>query len=111
MTIDKTQPDLDRLQNLKFRELEDVIESLAAFCSGKEITESQTELVLVDSDPWVRAARERTSREREQLLRLWEECGGKITYMAERLKVDRGTIRYRLRKYGIVRRSGARDGG
>jgi hypothetical protein len=30
--------------------------------------------------------------------------------MADRLKVDRGTIRYRLRKHGILARPGARGG-
>jgi len=82
-------------------ELASVLESLAAFSSGLEITEAQAELVLVDSDPIVRAARERAQIEREQLLRLMKDCRGNITHMAERLKVDRGTIRYRLRKYGL----------
>jgi len=83
-------------------ELASVLESLAAFSSGLEITEAQAELVLVDSDPIVRAARERAQVEREQLLRLWKDCHGNITHMAERLKVDRGTIRYRLRKHGLL---------
>ena len=89
-------------------ELENVLESLAAFCSGAEITEAQTELVLIDSDPVMRAARERARLECEQLLSVAEECGGNISQMAERLKVDRGTIRYRLRKHGIVLRPGPR---
>lgn len=82
-------------------ELASVLESLAAFSSGLEISEAQAELVLVDSDPIVRAARERAQVEREQLLRLLKDYRGNITHMAEHLKVDRGTIRYRLRKYGL----------
>jgi DNA-binding NtrC family response regulator len=85
-----------------FLELEAVLESLAAFALGLEITAQQAELVLLDSDPRARAARERARFERAQLLTLFEECGGNYTRMAERLNVDRGTIRYRLRKYGIL---------
>jgi len=85
-----------------FVELETVLESLAAFTPGLEITAQQAELVLLDSDPKARAARERARCERAQLLTLFEECGGNYTRMAERLNVDRGTIRYRLRKYGIL---------
>jgi len=93
-----------------FPELEGVLESLAAFAPGLEITESQAELVLLDSDPVARAARERARSEREQLLLLLDECGGNFTHMADRLRVDRGTIRYRLRKHGILPRPGARGG-
>jgi len=82
-------------------ELMSVLESLAAFSSGLEISEAQAELVLVDSDPIVRAARERAQVERDQLLKALKDCRGNITHMAEQLKVDRGTIRYRLRKYGL----------
>jgi DNA-binding NtrC family response regulator len=85
-----------------FVELETVLESLAAFAPGLEITAQQAELVFLDSDPKARAARERASCERAQLLRLFGECRGNYTRMAERLNVDRGTIRYRLRKYGIL---------
>jgi len=85
-----------------FVELETVLESLAAFTPGLEITAQQAELVLLDSDPKTRAARERARHERAELLTLLEECGGNYTRMAERLNVDRGTIRYRLRKYGIL---------
>jgi len=93
-----------------FPELESVLESLAAFAPGLEITESQAELVLLDSDPVARAARERARSEREQLLLLLDECGGNFTHMADRLRVDRGTIRYRLRKHGILPRPGTRGG-
>jgi len=85
-----------------FVELEGVLESLAAFAPGLEITAQQAELVFLDSDPRARAARERARCERTQLLALFGECGGNYTRMAERLKVDRGTVRYRLRKYGIL---------
>ena len=85
-----------------FVELESVLESLAAFAPGLEITSQQAELVFVDSDPKARAARERARCERAQLLTLFGECCGNYTHMAERLNVDRGTIRYRLRKYGIL---------
>jgi DNA-binding NtrC family response regulator len=108
------QPALERLCACawweNFPELEAVLESLAAFAPGLEITESQAELVLLDSDPVARAARERARSEREQLLSLLDECGGNFTHMADRLKVDRGTIRYRLRKHGILARPGARGG-
>lgn len=93
-----------------FPELENVLESLAAFAPALEITEQQAELVLIDSDPIARAARERARSEREQLLALLEECGGNFTHMADRLKVDRGTIRYRLRKHGILPRGSSRSG-
>jgi len=93
-----------------FPELENVLESLAAFAPALEITEQQAELVLIDSDPIARAARERARSEREQLLLLLEECGGNFTHMADRLKVDRGTIRYRLRKHGILPRGSSRSG-
>jgi DNA-binding NtrC family response regulator len=83
-------------------ELMSVLESLAAFSPGLEISEAQAELVLVDSDPIVRAARERAQVEREQLLLALKTCRGNITHMAELLKVDRGTVRYRLRKYGLL---------
>jgi DNA-binding NtrC family response regulator len=85
-----------------FAELETVLESLAAFTPGSEITAQQAELILLDSDPKARAARERARCERTQLLTLFAECGGNYTRMAERLNVDRGTIRYRLRKYGLL---------
>ncbi|HME72983.1 MAG TPA: response regulator [Myxococcota bacterium] len=85
-----------------FVELETVLESLAAFAPGLEITAQQAELVFLDSDPKARAARERARCERAQLLTLFGECRGNYTRMAERLNVDRGTIRYRLRKYGIL---------
>jgi DNA-binding NtrC family response regulator len=85
-----------------FVELETVLESLAAFAPGCEITVHQAELILLDSDPKARAARERARCERSQLLTLLGECSGNYTRMAERLNVDRGTIRYRLRKYGLL---------
>jgi DNA-binding NtrC family response regulator len=85
-----------------FVELEAVLESLAAFAPGREITVHQAELILLDSDPKARAARERARCERAQLLTLLGECSGNYTRMAERLNVDRGTIRYRLRKYGLL---------
>jgi len=94
-----------------FPELEDALQSLAAFAPDLEITDEQAQLVLSDSDPIARAARERMRSEREQLLRVLEECGGNFTRMAERLAVDRGTIRYRLRKYGILPRGVGRHGG
>jgi len=47
-----------------FLKLESVLESLAAFSEGLEITEGQTELVLLDSNPIVRAARARVSSAR-----------------------------------------------
>jgi DNA-binding NtrC family response regulator len=85
-----------------FPELERAIESLVVFTPGHEITEAQAELVLLDSDPVLRATRERARREREELVRLLDECGANFSHMADRLKVDRGTIRYRLRKHGLL---------
>ena len=94
-----------------FNDLESALESLAAFALGGEITESQADLVVIDSDPVARAARERRRSEREELLRLVEECGGNLTRIAERLKVDRGTIRYRLRKHGLLQAGNRPEGG
>ncbi len=86
-----------------FDELERALESLAAFAPSGEITAADAELLVIDSDPVSRAARERARNERDDLLRLVEECGGNLTRIAERLKVDRGTVRYRLRKHGLQR--------
>jgi transcriptional regulator of acetoin/glycerol metabolism len=83
-------------------ELDSVLESLAAFAPGLEITPQQAELVFLDSDPKVRVAREQARLERDHLLKLFGECRGNYTRMAEKLNVDRGTVRYRLRKYGIL---------
>jgi DNA-binding NtrC family response regulator len=90
-------------------ELERTLESLAAFAPGGEITESDAELVVIDSDPVARAARDRMRTEREELLRLLDECGGNFTRIAERLKVDRGTVRYRLRKHGLLQREASAE--
>jgi DNA-binding NtrC family response regulator len=93
-----------------FVELERTLESLAAFAPGGEINEADAELVMIDSDPVMRAARDRMRSEREELLRLLDECGGNFTRIAGRLKVDRGTVRYRLRKHGLLQRdSGGED--
>jgi two-component system response regulator PilR (NtrC family) len=93
-----------------FDELESTLESLTAFATTGEITEAAAELVIIDSDPVTRAARDRLRSEREQLLRLLDEHGGNFTRIAEHLKVDRGTIRYRLRKHGLLP-SGGSEGG
>lgn len=89
-----------------FADLDRALESLAAFALGGEISESDADLVVVESDPVARAARERIRSEREELVRLVDECGGNFTRIAERLKVDRGTVRYRLRKHGLLQRGG-----
>ena len=85
-----------------FTEFRRAAEMLVAFSPGNSIGVETVAKVPAELDPVQRATRERERREREELLQLLHECGGNYTHMAQRLDVDRGTIKYRLRKYGII---------
>jgi transcriptional regulator of acetoin/glycerol metabolism len=99
---------LERLQHhhwpRNLPELRSVLEDLVASKPSGEISWDEVDRAIRDSDPVLRARREKQRREHDELVALLDECGGNVTYMAARLCVDRGTIRHRMRKHGLMRR-------
>ncbi|MCG8589403.1 MAG: response regulator [Proteobacteria bacterium] len=88
------------------RELAGVLEKLVAFSPAGEITTDRVLEVLGEIPESVRAIRgRRDHRQREELVRLLEECGGNLAEVARRLGLSRGAVIYRAQKYGLLQKS------
>ncbi len=85
------------------RELHDALQRLIAFSSDGVITKNQVTEVIGEAPETVASARERRSRDqREELIALFDECGGNIAEVARRLDLSRGAVIYRAQKFGLV---------
>jgi len=88
------------------RELAAVVERLVAFAAGSRIERGHVEALFEESPRSVGATRrERTRRQREELLRLIDETGGNLAEVARRLEMSRGGVIYRAQKFGLMPRS------
>ncbi len=85
------------------RELAQTLERVIAFTNSGRVTEDQVEEILGQSQRNVRSLRERRTREqREELVALFEQCGGNIAEVARRLDLSRGAVTYRAQKFGLL---------
>ena len=75
------------------RELDHCLATACALCEGKEITPEDLPVALAMPD------------EAAQLRAALAECGGNVSALARRLRIDRTTAHRRLRKAGLRRHS------
>jgi DNA-binding NtrC family response regulator len=85
------------------RELAEVCERLAAFATRGEIHADLVSEVLGELRGTLPRARARADwRQREELVRLLDECGGNLAEVARRLSLSRGGVAHRARKFGLL---------
>ncbi len=85
------------------RELEDVLERMIAFSADGQVTRSHVDEALASARESVVSLRGRwESRQRDELVRLLEVCGGNLAEVARRLDMSRSAIVYRAKKYGLL---------
>jgi two-component system response regulator AtoC len=88
------------------RELEDALERMIAFSADGQVTRSHVDEALAsDPESVVSLRGRRESRQRDELVRLLEACGGNLAEVARRLGMSRSAIVYRTRKYGLLPRA------
>lgn len=92
------------------RELRNVAEQCVLLASGPQIEAAQLPFCAVLASPPRTApvdagATGLEAAERELLLQALETSGWNITRAARRLQVSRDTLRYRIQKYGLVRKA------
>jgi two-component system response regulator AtoC len=84
-------------------ELARVLEKLVAFSPGGEISGRRVRAVLREMPESVDSLRRsRKAQQREELVRLLEECGGNLAEVARRLGLSRGAVIYRARRFGLM---------
>jgi DNA-binding NtrC family response regulator len=85
------------------RDLEVAIERMVAFSPTGEITGACARAVLSEDCGELASLRaQKSAGQREELLRLLEECEGNLAAVARRLDLSRAGVSYRVRKYGLL---------
>ncbi len=87
------------------RDLSETLEKLVAFSSSGVVTPDHVRQVLAESPNSVSRLRSRKiQQQREELVKLLEECEGNLAEVARRLDLSRGAVIYRAQKYGLLPR-------
>jgi len=85
------------------RELAQILEKAVAFSPKGRVTARRTRDILAESSSSVATLRsERNRKEREELIRVLEECGGNLAEAGRRLRLSRGAVIYRAQKHGLL---------